>query len=287
MWTPSLGHMEREEMLEKKVITINKNKINIDFSELEKEINNLKISSKKLFEVVNVETTIELVSNELIIFKDNKCIANYIIESGNKSNFSSLKFLHLGIRILNNFGLMIDGEIDDSPFKTEKKINQIDGIRFQPVLLNAYNNDNPENKGMGLFSRGLHFLGFITPSNFRLCCICDECKKSFNIHSYHAGNGYFQYFYSDDGSETLMVPYDAIKDMPGQLCKNISEESVKRIDSQLEKKGYGRFKFYNPFRCPYCKAPYIDFQKHPEIREYEYYANVFLNKEMVEYKEKK
>ena len=85
---------------------------------------------------------------------------------------------------------MIDGEIDDSPFKTKKKINQIDGIRFQPVLLNAYNNDNPENKGMGLFSRGLHFFGFITPSNFRLCCICDECKKSFNIHSYHAGNGH-------------------------------------------------------------------------------------------------
>ena len=274
-------------MLEKKVITINKNKINIDFSELEKEINNSKISSKELVEVVNVKTTIEPVSNELIIFKDNECIATYIIELGNKSNFSSLKFLHLGIRILNNFGLVINGEIDDSPFKTKKKINQIDGIRFQPVLLNAYNNDNPENKGMGLFSRGLHFSGFITPSNFRLCCICDECKKSFNIHSYHAGNGYFQYFYSDDGSETLMVPYDAIEDMPGQLCKNISEESVKRIDSQLEKKGYGRFKFYNPFRCPYWKAPYIDFQKHPEIREYEYYANVFLNKEMIEYKDKK
>ena len=68
-------------MLEKKVITINKNKINIDFSELEKEINNLKISSKELVEVVNVETTMEPVSNELIIFKDNKCIANYIIES--------------------------------------------------------------------------------------------------------------------------------------------------------------------------------------------------------------
>ena len=132
----------------------------------------------------------ELVSNELIIFKDNKCIANYIIEPGNKGNFSSLEFIHLGIRILNNFCLMIDSEIDDSPFKIEKKINQIDGIRFQPVLLNAYNNDNLENKRMGLFSRGLYFSGFITSSNFRLSCICDECKKSFNIHSYHAGNGH-------------------------------------------------------------------------------------------------
>ena len=75
------GVLGWKKMLEKKVITINKNKINIDFSELEKEINNLKISSKELVEVVNVETTMEPVSNELIIFKDNKCIANYIIES--------------------------------------------------------------------------------------------------------------------------------------------------------------------------------------------------------------
>ena len=57
-------------MLEKKVITINKNKINIDFSELEKEINNSKISSKELVEVVNVKTTMEPVSNEFIIFKN-------------------------------------------------------------------------------------------------------------------------------------------------------------------------------------------------------------------------
>ena len=75
----------------------------------------------------------EPVSNELIIFKDNKCIANYIIESGNKSNFSSLKFLHLCIRILNNFGLMIDGEIDDSPFKTEKETSFNTGVFEYPA----------------------------------------------------------------------------------------------------------------------------------------------------------
>ena len=33
-----------------------------------------------------------------------------------------------------------------------------------------------------------------------------------------------------------MVLYDIIEDMPGRLCKNISEESVKKINSQLEKK---------------------------------------------------
>ena len=82
-----------------------------------------------------------------------------------------------------------------------------------------------------------------------------------------------------------MVPYYEIEDMPGQLCKNISKTTVEKVDAYLAQKDYGRFKFYNPFRCPYCTAPYIDFQKNPEIREYEYYANVFLNKKMIEYNE--
>ena len=271
-------------MSEKKVITINENKINIDFSELEKKINESDLSSQGLSEVINEEATIELVSNELVISQDNNCIANYIIESRNDRNLPNPKYVHLCIRILNNYGLMIDGIIDNSPVRTEKNLYDIDGIRFQPLVLNPKIN-NLQTKGMGLFTRGLHFSGIVTPTNIRLCCICDECKKSFNIHSYHAGFGYFQYFYSDDGMETLSVPYDEIEDMPGQLCQNISKETVEKIDSELANKGYGKFKFYNPFRCPFCKAPYIDFKEHPEMREYEYYANVFLNKEMIEFKE--
>ena len=270
-------------MLQKELITVNKNKININYSELEKTINNSKISLNEIALVIKKEATIRLESNELIILNDNECIANYKIEFQNEKKNLKSKYIHLCIQIQNNYGLVIDGEIDDSPVRKEKKLYDMDGIRFQPIVLNS-NNNIPDFKGMGLFSRGLHFSGFVTPSNIRLSCICDECKKSFNIKSYHAGNGHFQYFYSDDGNETLMVPYYEIEDMPGQLCKNISRTTVEKVDSFLAKKGYGRFKFYNSFRCPYCKAPYIDFQKHPEIREYEYYANVFLNKKMVEYK---
>ena len=270
-------------MLEKKVITINENKININYSELEKIINNSKNASNELTEIIKEETTLSLDNKELEILKDGKCIANYKIEIEKES--PDYKYIHLCIVIQNNFGLMIDGVIDNSPVMKETELYKMNGIRFQPVLLKSENNEYPNFRGMGLFSRSLHFSGYVTPSNIRLCCICDECKKSFIIHSYHAGNGYFQYFYSDDGSETLMVPYYEIEDMPGQLCKNISKTTVEKVDAHLAQKGYGRFKFYNSFRCPYCKTPYIDFQKNPEIREYEYYANVFLNKKMIKYKE--
>ena len=58
--------------------------------------------------------------------------------------------------IQNNFGLMIDGVIDNSPVMKETELYKMNGIRFQPVLLNSENNENPNFRGMGLFSRGLH-----------------------------------------------------------------------------------------------------------------------------------
>ena len=80
---------------------------------------------------------------------------------------------------------MIDGVIDNSPVMKETELYKINGIRFQPVLLNSENNENPNFRGMGLFSRGLHFSGYVTTSNIRLCCICNECKKSFGIIPSH------------------------------------------------------------------------------------------------------
>ena len=270
----------------KKIITIKQSKIFINSFELETKISHTK-SSTNLVEVVNLKKTMKISNNEIQVFKNKECIINYKIEPKTVKYPSKKQYIHLFIRILNNYAVMIDGIIDYNPIFPifiEKKTYKLDGIRFQPFILNSKNIWISENKGMGLFTRGLHFSGFITPSNYRLCCVCDECEKSFNIHSYHAGNGMFQYFYSDDGCETLSVPYYSIKNMPGQLCKNISKETVEQIDLELKNNGYEKFKFYNPFRCPYCKAPYIDFQRHPEIREYEYYANVFLHKEMIEYK---
>jgi hypothetical protein len=61
------------------------------------------------------------------------------------------------------------------------------GIRFQPFFLCEARKVEQEIKGHGLFRRGLHFSGTITPSNVSLACVCDVCAKSFRLQSFHAG----------------------------------------------------------------------------------------------------
>jgi predicted amidophosphoribosyltransferase len=35
----------------------------------------------------------------------------------------------------------------------------------------------------------------------------------------------------------------------------------------------GEFRYLNPLLCPHCAKPFIDFARHPEIRDNEYYGN--------------
>jgi tRNA(Ile2) C34 agmatinyltransferase TiaS len=51
--------------------------------------------------------------------------------------------------------------------------------------------------------------------------------------------------------------------------------AVARLEARLppcKRCGKG-FRYANSFRCPGCGAPYIDFQRHPEQRQGEYYGN--------------
>lgn len=274
--------MIRKMFVKKNVVTIKNNQIFINSILLDSIIRKGKFSSSKISIVINKRVTIRLDSYELNVYQNNKCLEKYVFETSNKKQ----KYLHLFIRILSNYSLMIDGAVDNNYFYKEKKAYEIEGIKFQPIILYPKYELNLKLKGMGLFDRGLHFSGIITPSNYTLCCICDECKKSFMIKSYHAGIGKYQYFYSEDGKETLLVPYGEIEDMPTQLCKNISDEIIEKVDTELKINGYEKFKFYNPFRCPFCGAAYIDFKKYPTIREYEYYSNVLLGKTFVKFERK-
>jgi hypothetical protein len=109
--------------------------------------------------------------------------------------------------------------------------------------------------------------------------VCDVCRKSFNLQSFHAGFGNGQYFYSGDSSRTLFVGNADIEGMPVQLQKGIDTDTLREVESKLPKpdNGSGPFKYYNPLRCPHCKSAYIDFEKYPEIRPSEYYGNTYSN----------
>ncbi len=63
-------------------------------------------------------------------------------------------------------------------------------------------------------------------------------------------------------------------DAPPVLGK-ADKDSIARFESGLPSctQCGGNFRYMNPFVCPHCKQPFIDFSIHPEDRECEYYGN--------------
>jgi len=127
--------------------------------------------------------------------------------------------------------------------------------------------------------RGLHFGGTVIPAGVRIVCVCDRCNLSFTLQHFHAGFSEVQYFYSEDGSETLIVPYGAIENMPRQLQQVIDPDLLREVEAELPAPlhGKGEFGYYNSFPCPHCHAPFIDFEKNKQIRPGEYYGNTLID----------
>ena len=196
-------------------------------------------------------------------------------------------YIHLSVRVHDNLACQTDCLISKSKEIASDAFQklEVNGIRFQPFFLPGAKVSNSEFKGKGLFHRGLHFSGTVTPGNVSLSCICDECKKCFRINSFHAGFSNLGYFYSESGKETLVVSSYA-KGSPPALGK-VNIEEVQELEAKLPKAKDGTtFSYLNGFRCPHCGANYIDFRAYPEQREREYYGNVFYGEPTTKYEEK-
>lgn len=197
---------------------------------------------------------------------------------------SNSGWFHFSVRVHPNLACQTDCVITDSKkfdenaFKQGKAI----GIRLQPFFLSGSSTDTSIFIGRGLFKRGLHFSGSVTPSNTILSCICDSCQKSFLIKSYHAGFSNSGYFYSNSGKYTMIVS-DHIEGSPVALS-DPNKDALSQLEGELPKAPDGSiFSYLNPFRCPHCSAPYIDFEKYPEERSSEYYGNYFIGSELLRY----
>ncbi len=196
-------------------------------------------------------------------------------------------WLHLSIRVHQNLACQVDCLVG----KTEKDNEgdfakgEIEGIRFQPFMISGSTSITDET-GKGLFQRGLHFSGTITPSNLSLSCICDNCQKSFRIKSFHAGFSNLSYFYSESGSQTLVVS-SYVDGAPPAMGKP-DLEKLAILEANLPKAKDGTsFKYQNSFRCPHCGSAYIDFERFPEQREIEYYGNYFYGDEIKKFESEK
>jgi len=241
------------------------------------------------------ELAIEVKQSELpcektptFLLKSTGHLLRFVDSKGTEHSFSlefESGYIHLSVRVYEDLACQSDCLISGT-----KKIssdafqkNEARGIRFQPFFLTGSQIASDEFKGRGLFHRGLHFSGTITPGNVSLSCICDECKKSFRLQSFHAGFSNLGYFYSESGKETLVVS-SYVKGSPPALGKANIEE-VQELEAKLPKAKDGTsFSYLNGLRCPHCGAQYIDFKTYPAQREQEYYGNVFYGESTTEFK---
>lgn len=218
----------------------------------------------------------------LRVFENKELKRTFIIEPLKGNPDLRGFYLHGSIRILNNDAVMIDGIISmNANEHPDWKSENYESIRFQPFFLSSNELENQKLAGKGLFDRGLHFSGTVTPSGVRTICICDECEKSFTLQHFHAGFSESQYFYSSDGKQTLAVNYSQIPNMPTQLQEDLNEQTVEEVDSQLPKPtlGSGTYNYFNFFKCPHCMSDFIDFRNNPNSRSKEYYGYSLINRE--------
>lgn len=185
---------------------------------------------------------------------------------------ASSGWLHLGVTIQANLACLSTAVASPREARDPKARIENDeiAVRFQPFFL-AGADDVPDLTGQGLFARGLHFGGIITPSSILLSCRCDACSQSFLCRSFHTGWGGETYFYSASGRFTL-----AAKTWVGATRKGMSEPdyaTMQALEDALPVAPDGTtFSYNNPFRCPHCAAAYIDFEAHPGLHEREYYG---------------
>lgn len=215
---------------------------------------------------------------EIKIYENDQLIRLFKIDTLNQNPNLTGQFLHSSIRILDNSAVMVDGVISESDTSFPKWTDEnYEAVRLQPFFLSNANDKNVQLIGKGLFERGLHYSGTVTPTTVRCVCFCDNCKQSFSLQHFHAGFSEIQYFYSSNSEETLVVPYNKVVNMPTQLQETIDLSALPEVESKLPKSSDGDFRYYNSFKCPHCLTPFIDFEKFKGMRPKEYYGNTLLN----------
>jgi hypothetical protein len=111
-------------------------------------------------------------------------------------------YVYLSVRILENHAGMIDCVLKRTPEEPAGPGSWDAGVRFLPWFLTGAA-QVPDLKGKGLFARGLHFAGTVTPGNIVSACVCDACAAPFILRHLHAGFSKTQYFYCERGQRRL------------------------------------------------------------------------------------
>ena len=84
---------------------------------------------------------------------------------------------HFSIRIQKNLACQADCVVTKNELPDPNGLisGNAKGIRFQPFFLSGSRVETATFRGQGLFARGLHYSGRVTPGSVRLSCECDMC----------------------------------------------------------------------------------------------------------------
>ena len=162
------------------------------YERLEIKGNNIYIDNQKdnIGKPVEIRMTLKFMkaTPEIKIFENQNLYRTFLIDTlTNNSNLAG-QFLYCSIRIFSNSGVMIDGIISKSETTcSEWTDTDYEALRLQPFYLSDKKENNIRLRGRGLFERGLHFIGTVTPSGVRNICTCDSCNSSFTLQHFHAG----------------------------------------------------------------------------------------------------
>jgi len=191
---------------------------------------------------------------------------------------------HFSVRVGGGFACQPDCVVSAAAKYTPELLSsgKATGIRFQPFLLSRAQDSNEKFAGRGLFYRGLHYSGTVTPGYVSLACSCDACHKDFRLKSFHAGFSNLGYFYSGSSAYTLVVNEQTPGAPPALGKPDLT--ALRDLETRLPRARDGTmFKYMNPLRCPHCAAAYIDFERFPEQRENEYYGNTFMGQSVLRF----
>lgn len=142
-------------------------------------------------------------------------------------------WVHFCIRVSSEYLVQPDlvfGESSEDP-EQAFRAGEVSGVRLQPFILPESSKSYDVIEGRGLFQRGFHFVGIVTPGNVSLVCVCAYCDRNFRIQSFHAGMSNVAYFYCSDCTETLVASVD-LEDAPPVL-EEADPAALKRFEQRL------------------------------------------------------
>lgn len=104
----------------------------------------------------------------------------FVDSRGHKRSFSmasafdeGARFLHMSIRVSSTYAVQSDAILtetrNEDPRETFNRGSK--GLRFQPFFLPESPSNAAVLVGRGLFYRGLHFAGTVSPGNLSLMCV--------------------------------------------------------------------------------------------------------------------